>query len=242
MHQGLDVQLPISYSYTIHLKKIVTELVHETSSMEMKMLEASKYYYFISHLIFFPSIIVNTFIGAFVLTLNCTSLTPCVLTAGVTDNTCVQEVVNNSNRHVSVYQYILASLAFINAILVGAQKAIRPAENGEMFQVVARRWGALLRQMVAYKQTTSSKHYSAKKVKAFVSQFNLLVENSPLLPRWLLSEQDAPPSNDTANSSKRYKLMHMAHTISNMNLSTFLTHLSKGSPAQTPNINKKARV
>lgn len=200
---------PSTSSINLYNKKILSEIMAESTNMELRMLEASKYYYLISNLIFFPSVIVSTFIGAFILTLNCTALVcsnkQLMDTVSSNENSLLSGSIictgNLDKRHSTAFQYMLASLAFLNALLVGTQKAIRPSEKGEMFQVMARRWGAFLRQMVAFKQTSqSSSPYSTKKLKAFLSNFNTLVENSPLLPQWLLTKtrmkQDNKPNTN----------------------------------------------
>lgn len=210
-----------SQTLNLHLKRVVTELVQETTCMETKMLEASKYYYLISNIIFFPSIMINTFIAAMVLAIDCQlPYQHCVLVNGVLDDSCMERLQIDGNEKYIAVHYVLAALAFINAILVGAQKAVRPAENGEMFQVMARKWGAFLRQMVAYKHTLIAANYSTRKVKLFVTQFNLLVENSPLLPRWLL-QSTAPKGNTSYRlgnvpeaNARSYSAMKIASFIS----------------------------
>lgn len=157
--------------------------------------------------------------------------------------------------------YFVASLAFLNTLLVGLEKSIRPSENAKTYQVTARKWGAYLRKLAVYKQlifqhkksmkpkasvpvtdapskgqglphppresidtvnmsptdlwkphlpgTDSSgnqedssgnkdhqsistrrimKYLSIKAdIRMFISQYVMLIENSPLLPQWLLN-------------------------------------------------------
>lgn len=229
----------VSHSHNLHLKKIISELVGESSNMESSMINASKYYYLISYLIFYPSILLNTFIGCFVLTFTCSSFRSSQISAclATDDMDCVQNYVGNMNansRADHAWQYLLASLAFVNAMLIGLQKTLRPAENGEMFQVVARRWGAFLRQLVAYKQTTPTSSYSQRKVRLYITQFAMLMENSPLLPQHFLRTKrnrksiDGPHAPGAAEEGNRAsdERGYVRQNESTQRLSSFLVHMS----------------
>jgi hypothetical protein len=194
-------------SYQLHLKKILVDLANESSLMESKLFKASTYHSVISYMIFYPSIILNTFIGSFVLTFSCSSADPrlascaAMAVSGTIDDNC-ENILADGNLLTDwppgverMLQVFLASLAFLNAILLGLQKSLRPSENAEVFQLAARKWGAYLRKVVAYKQTTQQ--YSSKKVKFFVSQYNLMTENAPMLPRWLLKRQPKESINES---------------------------------------------
>lgn len=232
----------VSHSHNLHLKKIISELVDESSNMENNMINASKYYYLISYLIFYPSIILNTFIGCFVLTFTCSSFRSSHISAclATNDMDCVLNYVQNYtgdmkgiSRTERAWQYLLASLAFVNAMLIGLQKTLRPAENGETFQVVARRWGAFLRQLVAYKQTTPTSSYSQRKVRLYITQFAMLMENSPLLPQHFLRARrsrqslDGPraPGADAAIKGPDDR-GYVRQNVSSQRLSSFLVHMS----------------
>ena len=240
----------ITRSIGLHNKKIMNELITESTNMETKMLQASKYYYFISHVIFFPLIILHTFIGSFILSFNCYvgGGETCIID-GKVDINCLQNNKDNlrvSRSTVLVVEYVLAALSFVNTILIGAQKAMRPAEKGEMFQLMARKWGSFLRQMVTYKQTTSTVNIRSRRVKSFVVTFNNLVENSPLLPRWLLRTSRHGNNNNNNSSTKspismNMRTAHVANRLpsgsmhSTMNFTSFLTNY------RPSNGNEKAR-
>lgn len=220
----------------LHNKKIMNELIHESTSMETKMLQASKYYYFLSNLIFFPSVILNTFIGSVVLSINCYigGGQTCIIN-GVVDTGCLEDNVDNLKLNQNtrlIMEYFIASLAFFNAILLGTQKAVRPSEKGETFQLMARRWGSFLRQMVTYKQTTTTSNISSSKVRKFVTTFNNLMENSPLLPQWLLrtrhKKNTSSGSKERLNSTAdAIKASHHKSDVSltPMRFTSFLTNV-----------------
>jgi hypothetical protein len=192
-----------------HCKKVLLELITESQNMETKMLKASKTYYYISYLIFFPSMFLNTFIGSLMLVISepqwslskdkdCTGEAPSLAPSAASTLSMSKEIKGR-------LQYFLASLAFVNAVLMGIQKTIRPAEKAELFQVAGRRWGAFLRKLVAYKHTIRyraviDRHHQSchgrqpvvpnlnAKVNHLVASFSVLVENTPMLPHWLLKK------------------------------------------------------
>ncbi len=251
--ENVDLHRRASKSIGLHNKQIMMELITESTSMETKMLQASKHYYLISNLIFFPSIILNTFIGSIVLSFNCYvgGGEACIIN-GQVDINCLQNNLGNLNigdtTTVVFMQYFLAALAFLNAVLIGAQKAIKPGEQGEMFQLMARRWGAFLRQMVAYKQTTSTTNIKSRKVRSFLNVFNNLVENSPLLPRWLLRsstrrKKKLPAETPTRTHDTKYNAETKGSknmSVSHLNVLSFLTNVKPGdrwTPGRAPGAN-----
>lgn len=171
--------------------QMLLELIVDIKEMETKLIKASKYYLILSNLIFYPSLVLNTLIGASVLS---TSTNPLIDDCSAETKTAYIECLDNmddsaieSAQTITTWKsYVLAGIAFLNAILIGIQKTIRPAEKSETFQMNSRRWGCLLRQMVVYKELTRRKAYSVMQMRNFLSQYQMLVENCPNLPGWLI--------------------------------------------------------
>lgn len=193
-------------------RALLTELIKESRDMEQKMLEAAKYYQLLSLAIFVPSIVINSFIGIWMIAVHGPSPFHASANASVLEsldeNGLSAEVVQQVREHCQLVQeqggahplvwvdFVVAGLAFCNAILIGIQKTTKPAEKAEVFQVTARKWGAFLRKIAVYKQMTPLHLYNSERIRSFLTNYVVLVENSPMLPRWLLLSST---TSDTAH-------------------------------------------
>jgi hypothetical protein len=222
--------------------ELIDELIVESEAMEAKMCQAARHFAWVSNSLFVPTLFLNLFICTFVLSMSCSvSVSTAISGCGSDGNECGQTVQNGQSdqsgqngqdRVIGTfwYQYLLASMAFANAILAGLQKMLRPSETSESFQSVARRWGSLLRQVVSHRNTncsaTTADPWRARRLRTFVVTYSTLIEHSPFLPQWLLHKDTTKKQGCVIATQTRGCQIRRARRTSVRTLTSFLTEKS----------------
>jgi hypothetical protein len=191
---------------------ILKSLMRDSKLMETKLYRSANYYQSIGMLLYIPGLIINALVGTWLMLISqrchTEEFASDILTMiNKTENSNIQNISNWAARYgkgiipctnstgtgaSSWIDYLVAALAFINTIVVVMEQNIRPNDNAKMFQVAARKWGTYIRRMAVYKHL-----YSVQKspdirleLDVFVTHYQVLLENAPLLPQWLLNSYD----------------------------------------------------
>ena len=143
--------------------RLVTKIVKAAKGQRNALFFVSRKMNLINDLLAIPSIVTTAIMGS------------TLLSSHAQDQTWVR--------------YMCACIAFVNVLIITLQRVSRPGELGETYQTYGRKWEMFATNTLsAVKWSVPSTDSGAVPTQALIEKYNIMVEQTPLLPQWALAK------------------------------------------------------